>query len=68
MPEYTSLRRCETPAEPINDPMFTPNAPYAMAYVKIQRWEQPMDAMSALRCGTAFASLVKPFLAGEVQR
>lgn len=41
---------------------------YAMAYVPVQRWENPMPAREALACGTAFASLVKPFGAMEVCR
>ena len=36
--------------------------PYAMAYVRVQEWEKTLSAEEALRYGTAFGSLVMPFL------
>lgn len=68
MSDYTNLRRCDAHADPINDPVFAANVPYAMAYVRVQRWEQPKNAMDALRSGTAFSSLVMPFRVKEAQR
>lgn len=49
-----------------NDSVFAANVPLAMAYVRDQNWENPMRAMDALKSGTAFRSLVKPFLGTEV--
>ena len=49
-----------------NDAVFGKNVPLAMAYVRDQDWEKPMRAMDALKNGTAFGSLVKPFLGAEV--
>lgn len=43
------------------DDVFSADVPLAMAFVRDQKWETPMDAMDALRHGTAFASLAKPF-------
>ena len=48
------------------DSVFCAEVPLAMAYVRDQRWEKPMRAMDALKNGTAFHSLVKPFLGAEV--
>lgn len=44
-----------------DDAVFAQNAPLAMAFVRDQKWEKPLDAMNALRYGSAFRSLVKPF-------
>jgi len=40
----------------------------AMAYVRIQEWEEPRSAMDALKNGTAFRSLTMPFWAMEVRK
>ena len=40
--------------------------PLAMAYVRDQDWERPLSARDALRSGTAFGSLAKPFVGAEV--
>lgn len=45
----------------IYDHMTMANAPLAMAYVPFQQWEQPDKLCSALRAGTVFPSLNKPF-------
>lgn len=37
-----------------------------MAFVRDQDWERPMRAEDALKHGTAFRSLVKPFVGAEV--
>ena len=68
MTDYTVLRPCEEAGIAIDEVDFSPNAPYAMAYVRMQRWERPLSAAEALRRGTAFRSLVKPFWAMEVER
>ena len=39
--------------------------PLAMAYVRDQDWEKPMNARDALNCGSAFRSLVMPFTGKE---
>ena len=49
-----------------NDAVFAQNVPLAMAYVRDQDWEKPMRALDALKNGTAFRGLVKPFLGAEV--
>lgn len=38
--------------------------PLAMAYVPWQEWEEPISLDEALRCGTIFKGLYKPFLGG----
>ena len=40
-------------------------AAYAMAFVRPQCWECPLPCEAALENGTAFGSLVMPFLAKE---
>lgn len=47
------------------DPLFR-QVPYAMAYVRIQECEKIFPAQEALKRGTAFPSLVKPFTGTEV--
>ncbi|MCD8012691.1 MAG: spore coat associated protein CotJA [Lachnospiraceae bacterium] len=37
------------------------DAPLAMSYVPYQRWETPYDPCTALKVGTVFQSLCKPF-------
>lgn len=37
----------------------------AMAYIPYQSWEKPMSAADALKAGTVFPSLVKPFTMGK---
>lgn len=49
-----------------NDSVFSKSAPLAMAFVRDQDWERPMRAEDALKHGTAFRSLVKPFVGAEV--
>lgn len=49
------------------DGVFSANVPLAMAYVRDQDWEKPMCAMDALKHGTAFRRLVKPFTGREVR-
>ena len=58
-------RRAETVAQ--SDSAFC-RKPYAMAYVQPQRWETIMCAEDALAHGTAFPSLVMPFLGKEACR
>ena len=48
-----------------NDAVFCADVPLAMAYVRDQKWECPMNARDALNHGTAFKRLVKPFRGGE---
>jgi len=50
-----------------DDDVFSANVPLAMAYVKDQKWETPMCAADALKNGTAFKRLVKPFSGREVR-
>lgn len=64
MSEFEIFRPCEAD---LND-IVSSSAPYAMAFVRPQRWETPLSARSALERGTAFARLVKPFGAMEVFR
>ncbi|QNU68872.1 spore coat associated protein CotJA [Ruminiclostridium herbifermentans] len=42
-----------------------PNMVLAMAYVLNQEWETPYEANEALKRGTLFPSLDKPFLGGR---
>ena len=42
--------------------------PLAMAYVPMQQWETPYDAMTGLDRGTLFPGLDKPFLGKEAVR
>ena len=44
------------------------HVPYAMAFVRVQSWEPVLCAEDALKNGTAFRSLIKPFLAKEGYR
>ncbi len=44
---------------------FPPKMTLAMAYVPFQCWEEPLGAREALRAGTVFPSLKKPFLMGK---
>ena len=46
----------------------TNHAPYAMAFVRMQDWERPLNAGEALRRGTAFACLIKPFTGKETKQ
>ena len=65
--DNTDFRPCGE-VDAIDESPFCRNTPYAMAYVRMQRWERPMTAGETLRRGTAFRSLVKPFWAMEVER
>ncbi len=64
------MKNCTAVESPRNcagdDSVFNRNIPLAMAYVRDQSWEQTMNAYDALKHGTAFSSLVKPFLGEEV--
>ena len=46
----------------------TKRVPYAMAFVRMQDWERPLNADEALHRGTAFSSLIKPFTGKEAQQ
>ena len=48
-----------------NDDVFNRNVPLAMAFVRDQSWERPMNAYDALNHGSAFRSLVMPFRGEE---
>jgi len=63
MPDYT-LIRTETFGrdESVNIPAQPCRTPYAMAYVQPQCWENVLCAEEALSCGSAFRSLIMPFL------
>ena len=50
------------------DGVFCGNVPLAMAYVRDQDWECPLNARDALKNGTAFGSLVMPFKGREGRR
>ena len=45
--------------------VFPARLTLAMAYVPYQCWEEPMTAADALKAGTVFPSLEKPFLMGK---
>lgn len=45
--------------------VFPAGLSLAMAYVPYQSWEETMPPEQALREGTVFPSLVKPFLMGK---
>lgn len=47
------------------DGVFCANVPLAMAYVRDQAWERTLNARDALKQGTAFPSLVMPFVGKE---
>lgn len=47
---------------------FPENTPIAMAYVPLQKWEQPFAENVALEKGTIFPSLDLPFKGGEVYK
>ena len=64
MSEYTVYTQQTANGE--SDAMFARRVPLAMAFVRDQDWERPMRAMDALKSGTAFRSLVKPFTGAEV--
>ena len=59
---YAYSQREEAPACPYPNPC---RKPYAIAYVQPQCWEPIMCAGDALAHGTAFPSLVLPFLGKE---
>jgi len=66
MSEYTAYapkRACSD----AGDNVFARRVPLAMAYVRDQDWERPMRAHDALNHGTAFRSLVMPFVGREVR-
>lgn len=65
MNEYNTQPREKRPDA--LDP-FARRVPYAMAYVRMQESERPLCAQDALKNGTAFQSLVKPFRVREVAR
>ena len=44
------------------DGVFNKSVPLAMAYVRDQNWEKPLSACDAMNSGTAFFSLVMPFV------
>lgn len=70
MPDYTLIPR-EMPCGDVTPACMPAPAcqkPYAMAYVQPQRWETVMCAEDALGSGTAFRSLVMPFLGKEAVR
>ena len=67
MNDDTVFRPCRE-AVSIDEALIPKDAALAMAYVPMQRWERPMSADEALRRGTAFRSLVRPFWAMEVER
>ena len=60
MSEYEIFRPCEADSNH--------KFPYAMAFVRPQSWETPLDARNALERGTAFRRLIMPFGAMEVSR
>lgn len=37
----------------------------AQAYVPVQSWEEPMEEMNSLACGTVFSMLVMPYVKGS---
>ncbi len=37
----------------------------AQAYVPMQMWTDPMEAMTSLACGTVFGELVMPYVKGS---
>ena len=57
------LQDMTVPASPQG--VFPSQMSLAMAYVPYQSWEEPMRAGDALRAGTVFPSLVKPFCMGK---
>ena len=57
--DYTAVEARKT------DGVFCGNTPLAMAYVRDQAWECPMNARDALKSGTVFKSLVMPFAGKE---
>lgn len=59
---YAPNPACKDPG----DSAFAQWVPLAMAYVRDQNWERPMRAYDALNHGTAFRSLVMPFVGREV--
>lgn len=54
------LENMTAPAAPQG--VFPSRLSLAMAYVPYQSWEEPMTPADALCAGTAFPSLVKPFM------
>lgn len=60
---------CEyIPLHPAEETKYTPAVPYAMAFVRMQDWERPLNPSEALARGTAFSSLVKPFTGKEAKQ
>ena len=69
MPDYTVIH-AETPVRDKSVPTTAAlcRMPYAMAFVQPQCWENVLCAEDALACGTAFRSLIMPFLGKEAFR
>ncbi len=65
--ECTALQNGKEP-EALQDDFISGRAPYAMAYVRMQKWERLFRAQEALQRGTAFPALVKPFMVKEAAR
>lgn len=57
------LQDMTVPAAPKG--VFPAQLTLAMAYVPYQVWEETLRDTEALRAGTVFPSLVKPFLMGK---
>ena len=54
---------CDDNCVPFENPI--PVTSLAQAYVPMQMWTEPMEAMTSLACGTVFGELVMPYVKGS---
>ena len=63
--ESNSEEKPEAASCPLASAKFPKEMPYAMAYVPFQQWQKPYDSDAALKRGTIFPCLDKPFIGEE---